>query len=555
MLRSIIVKVINTGVRSSRLVHRPAIVFGHRYCTQNNSHDHSGEKKVRVRYAPSPTGLMHLGGLRTALFNYLFAKKHNGTFLLRIEDTDQTRLVPGSEENITEALEWAGIPYDEGPLKDKGCGPYRQSERKDLYLKHADELLEKGHAYRCFCTPERLEALRKTQQQRGVVGIYDRFCLKLTPAQVKENLEKKLPFTIRMKVPSGQTTVKDGVSGEIQFNNNFIDDQILVKSDRFPTYHLANVVDDHYMKISHVIRGEEWLPSTPKHVILYNSFGWSMPQFIHLPLLLNTDKTKLSKRQGDVSVDSYIKQGYLPSAMINFVAFLGWNPGTTQELFTLPQLVENFSLDKVTKGGSVVNKEKLEWFNAQHTKLLAENNMEGLIEHFLPFLKERIGEVKLDHKFIGSVLKHIHEIRDAPNLRDLADRLVYFFVYPDLGEEVAVNMLEKIKAKNQIDSKDEIYAVFDAVEKELKTQGELDKDNIGKALTAAAKSLKANKSLVFLSIRWALTGKEEGLEIPFIIKILGLDQVHQRFEAAKVSLKSQDFLKKNQDFIDRLGNL
>ena len=276
-----------------------------------------------VRFAPSPTGKLHIGGLRTALFNFLFARKNGGKMVLRIEDTDRKRTVPGAVENICKMLNWAGIHIDEGVSSDqKPYGPYVQSERLGLYKEHADKLVSENKAYKCFCTEERLQMMRKSQQKRGTTSVmYDKTCRKLSADQVDELLDAGKPYTIRMAIPEdgGTTVVQDEVLGKIDFANETIDDQVLLKSDGYPTYHLANVVDDHHMKISHVIRGEEWLPSTPKHVILYKSFNWNVPKFVHLPLLLNSNRSKLSKREGDVSV-AFRNRGYLSSALCNFIA-------------------------------------------------------------------------------------------------------------------------------------------------------------------------------------------------------------------------------------------
>jgi len=326
---------------------------------------------VRTRFAPSPTGYLHVGGLRTALYCYLFARKNKGKFILRVEDTDQKRYVEGAVDNLLKTLEWVGLTYDEGPHKDGGFGPYVQSERTDLYRKHAEILLEKGAAYRCFCTPERLEEMREKQTKMKQAPMYDRTCYKLSKEDVAEKIKAGVPFVIRQKIPHGQKVMfKDLIRGIVTFDSNTIDDQVLMKSDNFPTYHLANVVDDHFMEITHVIRGEEWLPSTPKHIFLYAAFDWKTPEFAHLPLLLNHDKTKLSKRQGDVSVEDYIQKGYTREAIINFIAMLGWHPGSgiEKEMFTLEELVEAFELEQIHKAGAVFDLEKLNWFNFQWNK-------------------------------------------------------------------------------------------------------------------------------------------------------------------------------------------
>ena len=283
---------------------------------------------VRVRFAPSPTGYLHVGGLRTALYNFLYARKMGGSFLLRIEDTDRARYVEGAVENLVQSLAWAGLRYDEGPGKEGNVGPYVQSERLALYRTHVDRLLKSGNAYYAFDTPEELDAMRKEQEQRRLSPKYDRRALKLTPEEIERKLGEGCPYVVRLKVPEAETIAFDDcVRGRVEFSGVQIDDQVLLKSDGYPTYHLANVVDDHLMGITHVIRGEEWLSSTPKHVLLYHFFGWDLPVFAHLPLLLNADKSKLSKRQGDVSVEDYRLKGYLPEALVNFVALLGWNPG------------------------------------------------------------------------------------------------------------------------------------------------------------------------------------------------------------------------------------
>lgn len=343
------------------------------------------KKIVRTRFAPSPTGFLHVGGLRTALYAYLFAKKNNGQFLLRIEDTDQKRSVEGAVEAVLRALRWSGIQPDEGVVFEAStdivssqgdCGPYVQSQRLDIYKKHADELIEKGHAYYCFCSSLRLEELRNYQQKNNLSPGYDGNCRNLNPEEVANKLKKNPTSTIRLKMPKeGETKFHDLIRGEVVFKNELIDDQVLVKSDGFPTYHLAVVVDDHYMKITHATRAEEWLPSTPKHIQLYKYFGWEIPEFGHLPQLVNKDRTKLSKRQGDVAVEDYIKNGYLPEAMINFVAFLGWNPGTEKEIYSLQELIQDFSLEKVGKSGSYFNLEKLDWYNQQYIKKLSNEDL------------------------------------------------------------------------------------------------------------------------------------------------------------------------------------
>jgi len=323
---------------------------------------------IRTRFAPSPTGHLHIGGLRTALYAYLFARKNNGHFILRIEDTDQTRLVEGATNHLIEMLETFNLEFDEGPGREGDFGPYIQSERSKMHQEAAQELLNKGAAYRCFCTPERLDKMREAQRAAKKAPMYDRHCLKMSETEIQEKLNSNTPYVIRLKVPYDEPIkFTDLIRKKMYFDAHLIDDQILLKSDGFPTYHLANVIDDHYMNITHVIRGEEWLPSTPKHILLYKAFGWKTPEFAHIPLILNKDKTKLSKRQNDVNVEAYLEKGYLKPAILNFISFLGWHPGSGEEteIFSLQELIEKFSLDKVHKSGAIFDIEKFNWFNWQ----------------------------------------------------------------------------------------------------------------------------------------------------------------------------------------------
>ncbi|MCH8328751.1 MAG: glutamate--tRNA ligase, partial [Candidatus Marinimicrobia bacterium] len=325
-------------------------------------------KPIRVRFAPSPTGNLHVGGLRTALYNWLFARQNGGTFILRIEDTDQSRKVEGAEEQLLAALQWAGLDVDEGPTLGGDFGPYRQSQRLDIYASHAQQLLSSGSAYYCFCTPERLEQLRNRQQKMGLATRYDGLCRELPTDEAASRAETE-PHVIRLAVPrDGLIILVDQIRKKVRFEWKEVDDQVLIKGDGFPTYHLANVVDDHLMGISHVIRGEEWLPSMPKHLLLYQAFGWDPPEFAHLPLLLNSDRSKLSKRQGHVAVEDFREEGYLPQALINFVALLGWNDQSHQEVYDLTELTAAFTIDRVQKGGAIFDTGKLRWLNGQHIR-------------------------------------------------------------------------------------------------------------------------------------------------------------------------------------------
>lgn len=346
---------------------------------------------VRVRFAPSPTGRMHVGNFRSALYNYLFARKHGGVFFVRIEDTDRTRLVENGVQGILRTLSSMGLTYDEGPfLNEDGSvdqrgskGPYIQSERLEIYRTHLNQLLEHGEAYPCFCTPERLEELRAAQEAAKLPTGYDRRCRDLAREESQRRIDAGERVVYRAKMPlEGETEIEDAVRGAVSFKNALLDDYVLLKSDGFPTYHLANVIDDHLMETSHVIRGEEWLSSTPKHVLLYKAFGWAPPQFAHMPLLLNPDRSKLSKRQGDVAVEDYLDNGYLPEALINFVALLGWNPSDEKEVYTLDELTKTFELGAVNSAGAVFNREKLDWLNGKYLRAMPLERLAALARPF-----------------------------------------------------------------------------------------------------------------------------------------------------------------------------
>ena len=444
---------------------------------------HSSEKTIVTRFAPSPTGYLHVGGLRTALYSYLFAKKHGGTFLLRIEDTDRERFVADGVKNILDSLYWAGIVSDQGVCLDneehivERCdhGPYIQSERLPIYKKYADELIAKGVAYYCFCTRERLDAVRKEKQDAGLVPKYDRHCLTLSKEEIDANLASGTTHVVRLKIPDeGMTTFFDDIRGEISYPNKDLDDQVLMKSDGFPTYHMAVVVDDHEMQVTHVIRGEEWISSTPKHIILYKAFGWDIPNHAHLPLLLNADRSKLSKRQGDVAVLDYTKKSYLPEAMNNFVAFLGWNPGTEQELFALDELVRNFSLEKVSKSGAFFNVEKLDWYNREYLKLKSDNEVARALLEYVPEVCAVPGfSNDMFEKIVPAIRERIAKYTDLAEM--IANNDIQFFFAPPVYEkdllipkkstpeitkqhlETLVSMLQPVTTWNKDSIKDAVW--------------------------------------------------------------------------------------------------
>ncbi|KAN0026590.1 hypothetical protein ACTFIV_007579 [Dictyostelium citrinum] len=528
----------------------------HNHNNQNNSNNENKiNDKVRVRYAPSPTGYLHLGGLRTALFNYLFAKKNNGTFILRIEDTDRTRFVEGSAKNLAGCLEWAGIPYDEGPSRPGECGPYVQSERLPIYKEYAQRLIKSGHAYHCFCSSERLSMSRINLKNQHAMSLYDRHCLKLSEEEIQRKLESGESHTIRLKIPQGITKFTDHVKGTVQFNNQLIDDQVLMKSDGYPTYHLASVVDDHLMGISHIIRGEEWLNSTPKHIILYEAFGWKPPQMVHVPLLLNSDKSKLSKRQGDVSVDSYMSKGYLPEALVNFVAFLGWSPSSSstttttttdststpsspssKEIFTLPELIESFSLDGINKSGSVVNMDRLDWLNVNHIRLQLDDPLKQneILLKIKNQLLDYFNNNNIELKEINSeyLLKSINCVKDRVHLiEDFNGLLKPFFI-----DQIDYTTDEAIKMKQKVWKGQDSVRNIELVIKRLQDLQEFTMANIYKQLQLTCsqdiykdqqlteKELTTKTNQLMSNLRYLLLASPVGGGIPLAIEIFGKDK-------------------------------
>ncbi|MFH1831691.1 MAG: glutamate--tRNA ligase [bacterium] len=481
--------------------------------------------EIRTRFAPSPTGYVHVGGLRTALYSYLYAKKHTGSFLLRIEDTDKTREVPGSLENIIKALNWAGITFDEGPGKNEKYGPYIQSERLDLYKKHAEQLVAAGHAYYCFCSSERLATVREQQTAAKMPPAYDKHCRHLTPEQVQQKLAENPTHVIRMKIPTeGQVTFTDLIRGPVTFNFKVVDDQVILKSDGFPTYHLAAVIDDHFMKITHVIRGEEWLSSTPKHLLLYKYFGWQAPEFAHLPLLLNPDKSKLSKRQGDVAVEDYRDKGYLKDALVNFVALLGWNPGegTTREIFSLEELIQEFSLEHVGKSGSVFNLEKLNWLNQQYIHYKTTD------QELLALLKPLFIEQNWVNFSDNFFLKVINLIKDRAII--LPDFVVHGRVCFECPTEFDAKMREKGWLL-------ETPAIMAELAQKLSQAPVLDLATIEQILRAHAESNQLSLGKLMLPLRLALTGVAQGPSMFHLIEVLDKEETVLRINNAITALK------------------
>ncbi len=485
---------------------------------------------VRTRFAPSPTGHLHVGGLRTALYAYLIAKQNGGKFLLRIEDTDQKRFVEGSIENIINSLKWAGLDVDEGvqlnadgkviQVGDKG--PYIQSQRLGIYKKYSKQLLDDGHAYHCFCTAERLEDLKNYQQANKLPTGYDKQCRSLDQGEAQNRVEAGEVHVLRLKMPiAGETTFVDLIRGEVTFKNELIDDQVIIKADGFPTYHFAVVVDDHFMEITNVIRGDEWLSSTPKHLQIYKYFNWEAPQMTHLPLLLNPDKSKLSKRQGDVAVEDYINKGYLPEAMINFVAFLGWNPGTEQEIFSLEELVKEFKMEKINKSGAVFNLEKLDWYNQQYLKNLKN---EELVEVCLPWLvKAGLVTGNEDKQWLAAALEL--EKERVKTLAELPEALKFLFVIPEYDGQIL------IWKKGSVD---EVKKVLPALAEFMDTISVQDwnKDKMQILVGGWTTKNEFSNGSVLWPLRVSLSGQQNSPGPFEIAEVLGKDKSIKRIKLA-----------------------
>ncbi len=488
---------------------------------------------IRTRFAPSPTGYVHVGSLRTALYSFLFAKQNKGDFIVRIEDTDQTREVEGAVDNLLKALAWSGLAPDEGvylnnegKVAEKGnFGPYKQSQRTEIYWKYAQKLVDAGQAYHCFCSPERLEKLRQEQEARKKPTKYDGCCRALSYGEIQTRLAKGEKYVIRMKVPVGKEIVfADLIHGEIKFRSDEIDDQILLKSDGFPTYHLANVVDDHLMKISHVIRGEEWLSSTPKHILLYNYFNWEIPAYAHLPLLLNPDKSKMSKRQGDVAVEDYRAQGYLPETLVNFVALLGWNPGTEKEIFSLPELIREFDFKKVNKAGAVFDSRKLNWMNGEYLKKMDFAEFVKVVEPFLSgAMKENKNQLEKILRLEKNRISRLAEIGQGIEYL-FNDKLEYapqLLIWKKSNQEKTLNNLRLLTA-----------------ELEKYEAGEWTKEKLEKNIIAFITNSNLSNGDVLWPMRVALTSAEKS-PTPFeIAEILGRDKTLARLNNAISKLSS-----------------
>lgn len=453
--------------------------------------------KVRTRFAPSPTGRMHVGNLRTALYAYLIAKHENGDFLLRIEDTDQERFVEGALDIIYRTLEGTGLIHDEGPDKDGGCGPYVQSERqeKGIYLEYAKQLVEKGEAYYCFCTKERL-ALLSTKVEEGSdkeIVQYDKHCLSLSKEEVEANLAKGIPYVIRQNNPrEGSTTFHDVIFGDITVENAELDDMILIKSDGYPTYNFANVVDDHLMGITHVVRGNEYLSSSPKYNRLYEAFGWEVPIYVHCPIITNEEHKKLSKRSGHSSFEDLIEQGFLSEAVVNFVALLGWSPSDDREIFSLEELVEAFDYHRINKAPAVFDMVKLKWMNGEYIKVM---DFDKFYEMAKPYMKKVITK-DLDFKKIAKMVQTRIEI-----FPDIADHIDFFEKMPEY--DIAMYTHKKMKTNAETS-----FQVLKEVLPILETQSDYSNDALYETLLAFIKEKGYKNGYVMWPIRTAVSGKQ-----------------------------------------------
>ena len=483
------------------------------------------EKSLRVRYAPSPTGLQHIGGIRTALFNYLYARNMGGDFILRIEDTDRTRFFEGALEDIFSTFEWLGITYDEGPVKNGKFAPYFQSERLELYQKYVKELVEKGAAYYCYCDSDRLEKVRKTQEANRLPPGYDRHCRELSQNELEENKKKGITPVIRFKAPlTGTTSFDDRILGKIEVDNKTLQDFVLLKSDGFPTYHLANIVDDHIMEITDVLRAQEWVPSTPNHILLYKAFSWQPPKFCHLPMVMGEDGHKLSKRHGSTHVIEFRNSGYLPEAIINFVSLLGWSCNDKEELFLLEELTKVFDINRINKAPAIFNYSKLKWFNGVYIRKLT---IDKLAEMTLPHYKlaKLISENSTDEEFnyLKKVLPLIRDrlelINDAPELSDFMFGLLP--PYKTWSEIIPKNVEKGMVIKILEDALEILKDIETRPHKELQD-----------SLYKLAEKYNVKVGAIFMPIRIAITGINKSPELFPVMEILGKERVVERIKAS-----------------------
>jgi nondiscriminating glutamyl-tRNA synthetase len=473
-------------------------------------------KPVRLRFAPSPTGLLHLGGLRTAFYNYVYARQQGGQFILRIEDTDRKRYVEGAVENLVNSLKIMGIDYDEGPMKGGPHAPYFQSERLEIYRSHVAQLVEMGAAYPCFCSAERIDEVRQQQQAAKENFRYDGHCRDLDPHEAQDRIDAGEPHVIRLKMPrQGSFVCVDELRGRVEIDATLIDDQVLMKSDGFPTYHLACMTDDHIMGVTHVLRGEEWLPSTPKHVFIYERFGWEQPTWIHLPLLLSKDGGKLSKRHGDFSVEHFLGKGYMKEALINFVALLGWHPSSDQELYTVDQVVREFSFSRLNKAGAVFDLTKLDWMNGHYLRTLPLEEVAGQAERFF----KAAGLPIDDH---AKYLKVVDTSRNrVAFLEQITEHAALYWGDTALSLEEAATLRQDVSRY-----------ILQFFSDQLESRAEWSREWIAEIVQAGIDKLGVKGKHYYTPLRLALLGVQHGPDIPTIIDNLGVETTLQRLRSA-----------------------
>ena len=497
--------------------------------------DSGATRPVRVRFAPSPTGLLHIGGGRTALFNWLLAhgqaarEGKRGAFLLRIEDTDRSRYVEGAEQGILDILRWFGLDWDEGPDVDGAHGPYRQSERTALYQEHAAKLIESGHAYRCFCTPERLQQVREEQIARNQPPGYDRFCRDLSPARVAANLAAGLPHVIRFRMPlEGETRVNDLLRGDMVFQNASLEDLVLLKSDGYPTYHLANVVDDHLMAITHILRGAEWIPTAPVHLRLYAAFGWEAPALAHLPLILAPGGGKLSKRHGSTAMEEFRDQGYLPEALMNYLALLGWSLDATTEIFSKEDLLARFTLERVHASPGTFDYAKLRWFNQYYINHIL--TLDDLTLRVMSFVAEAglilPGPFSEEHPDFAQVRSAVALLKDRIETLAEAPHLLSYFLQPELEPyDPALLVPKKMSREEALGALEAVAAMLPGVDLEDEAATE-------SRFRALADELGLEAGSLFMPVRVAVTGRTQSPGLFETLRVIGAERVQTRVDDA-----------------------
>lgn len=471
--------------------------------------------KIRTRFAPSPTGYMHIGNLRTALYAYLLTKHEGGDFILRIEDTDQERYVDGAVDVIYKTMKDTGLIHDEGPDVGGDYGPYIQSERRGLYKEYAEKLVELGGAYYCFCDKERLDKLKEAQTAKGITPKYDGYCKGLSKEEIQEKIDAGIPYVIRQKIdPHGKTTFHDEIFGDITVDNAILDENVLLKSDGLPTYNFANVIDDHLMNITHVIRGNEYLSSTPKYNLIYESFGWEIPKYIHVSPVMKDSGKKLSKRDGDASYEDFINKGYLKEAIVNYVALLGWSPGGEQEIFTMDELIENFSISGISKSPAIFDEKKLSWMNGEYIRKMSE---EDFAAEAMPYIKEAVKRTDIDLNAICALLHARIE-----KFTDIADQLTFIDELPEYDNELYTHKKMKTNPENSLESLKAILPVLEGI-------GDWTMDNIHSALFALIEEMGVKNGVILWPLRVAVSG------LPFtpgggvdLAAILGKDETIAR---------------------------